>query len=131
MTSFVRRMIAAGMALGLALGMAVAFEAAPQSRTVQEAPTATVKPMTAQISPSMMKKAEPVYKIFEAGPSQPVVAGTQLMPRPTTPPKYTCTSTSCSCAGSYDCVKMIAADEKCDESTVGCNDSGCTCSPAN
>lgn len=40
---------------------------------------------------------------------------------------YICNSGNCACAGADDCVKMIAADSKCADGTVGCNDFGCTC----
>jgi hypothetical protein len=52
-----------------------------------------------------------------------------LAMKPGEPSKYVCQGSTCTCAGAYDCVKMISADGKCKEGEghTQCNDSGCTC----
>jgi hypothetical protein len=42
--------------------------------------------------------------------------------------EYTCSQTSCWCAGAADCVKL-KLDDKCAEGTIDCSDSGCQCTP--
>lgn len=71
--------------------------------------------------------AAPYVKVFAAGPQSPVAGGMQLKAPPPGGSKYVCTNGACSCSGSFDCVKMIAADKACDDTTVGCNDAGCVC----
>jgi hypothetical protein len=52
-----------------------------------------------------------------------------LAAKPDEPNKYVCEGVTCTCAGAYDCVKMISADGKCKdgEGHTQCNDSGCSC----
>ena len=42
--------------------------------------------------------------------------------------EYTCSQTSCWCAGAADCVNL-KLDDKCAEGTINCSDSGCQCTP--
>jgi hypothetical protein len=128
-----------GIGIALAAGVLAAALIASGSAEAQPPKAATGVAAVApadKLSPELQQalkagkktEAKALLRQRPGGGSGPAASGAVVGNPPSTPPQpYVCQGSTCTCAGSYDCVKMIAADEACKEGTVGCNDSGCTC----
>jgi hypothetical protein len=122
-------------AAALAMPDIASAQVAPQGEPVR---TAAASPapqgrLSAELQRALETRPETATALLVPAVQKVRAAAASPSPRPrlVAPPRgglgYICNSGNCACAGADDCVKMIAADGKCTDGTVGCNDYGCTC----